>query len=108
MPRLVLHAVRRRRPRHCIVSDAGWNDSLVRHPGAELRTISRIQVIALEVADTESYIKRLPSGRQHLARMAVAGGRSPLYFPLTGTDGGADRGLTLIREQVTRRSPDLA
>lgn len=76
--------------------------------GAELRAISRMQVIALEVADTESYIKRLPTGRQHIARIAVAAGLPPLYFPLTGTDGNADQVLTLIRQQVARRGPDPA
>jgi hypothetical protein len=46
-------------------------------------------VIALEVRDPERFIRRLPPGRQFIARKAREAGLPGLYLTLVGTEADA-------------------
>ena len=77
------------------VGTIGWDE--VR--GASVQQIGSVRVVALEVRDPEQFIRRLPAGRQFIARKAQQGGLPALYLALVGTDTDP----AMIAEAITRR-----
>jgi hypothetical protein len=71
--------------------------------GASVQTIGSVPVVALEVRDSERFIRRLPPARQFIARKALEAGLPPLYLTLVGTDGDARAIADLINQRLGDR-----
>ncbi|MGH2372443.1 MAG: STM3941 family protein [Gemmatimonadales bacterium] len=67
---------------------------------AQLQTISRTRVVALDLVDVESYLLRLPLARRHIARKTLEAGLPPSCLPITGTDADPDQVLAAIRAHL--------
>ena len=82
------------------VGTIGWDE--VR--GASVQTIGSVSVVALEVRDPERFIRRLPAGRQFIARKALEAELPGLYLTLVGTEADPTKIVEEIRRRV-RPSP---
>jgi hypothetical protein len=99
-----------------VIDDAGIRDSQLplgtiawtEIRGASVQAIGRVGVVALEVRDPESLLRRLPAGRQVLARKAMEVGLPGLYLNLEGTDADPAGVAEAIRQRVQPSAPDVA
>lgn len=91
-----------------VIDDAGIRDSMMpvgiigwdEIRGASVHTIGGIQVIELAVRDPERFIRRLPAGRQFIARKALAANLPGLYLTLVGTDADPTEIVKVIRRRI--------
>jgi hypothetical protein len=74
--------------------------------GASVQAIGRVPVVALEVRDPESVLRRLPTGRQFLARKALEAGLPGIYLNLAGTDADPAWVAEAIRRRVQPSGTD--
>ena len=94
-----------------VIDDSGIRDSMLpvgqidwsEIRGALVQTIGSVPVVALEVRDSEGFIRRLPPARQFIARKALEAGLPPLYLTLVGTDGDPRAIADLINQRVGGR-----
>jgi hypothetical protein len=77
------------------VGTIGWDEV----QGASVQQIGGVRVIALQVRDPERFIRRLPAGRQFIARKALEGDLPALYLTLVGTEADPVE----IAEAIMRR-----
>ena len=93
-----------------VIDDSGIRDSMLpvgpidwaEIRGASVQTIGSVSVVALEVRDSERFIRRLPRARQFIARKALEAGLPALYLTLVGTDGDPQT----IADTINRRVGD--
>ena len=78
------------------VGTIGWDE--VR--GASVREIGSVRVVALDVRDPERFIRRLPAGRQFVARKALEADLPGLYLTLVGTEANPEQIVEAIRRRV--------
>jgi hypothetical protein len=91
-----------------VIDDAGIRDSMLpvgiigwdEIRGARVQSISGIPVIELQVRDPERYIRRLPAGRQFIARKAVEANLPGLYLTLVGTEADPAEIVGVIRRRI--------
>jgi hypothetical protein len=74
----------------------GWSDI----KGATVQTIGGTKVVGLELRDPERVIRRLPAGRQFIARKAHEAGLPGVYIALNGIDADPTRIAELIRRRA--------
>jgi hypothetical protein len=86
------------------VGTIGWDE--VR--GAAVQEISGVRVVALKVRDPERFIRRLPSGRQFIARKALEAQLPGLYLNLVGTDAEAAAIAEAISQRIRSSPSDVA
>jgi hypothetical protein len=77
------------------VGTIGWDEV----QGASVQQIGGVRVIALQVRDPERFIRRLPAGRQFIARKGLEGDLPVLYLTLVGTEADPVE----IAEAIMRR-----
>jgi hypothetical protein len=80
----------------------GWDE--VRDASVEM--IGSVPVIQLRVRDPERFIRRLPSGRQFIARKAAEAGLPGLYINLVGTEAEPSAIAAAIRARVRPAAND--
>jgi hypothetical protein len=68
------------------VGTIGWEE--VRD--AAVRQIGSVRVVALTVRDPEPFLRRLPAGRQFIARKALEADLPGIYLTLVGTEARAE------------------
>jgi hypothetical protein len=93
-----------------VIDDSGIRDTLLpvgpidwsEIRAASVQTIGSVSVVALEVRDSERFIRRLPPARQFIARKAMEAGLPALYLTLVGTDGDPQA----IADTINRRVGD--
>ena len=56
--------------------------------------------MALDVRDPERFIRRLPAGRQFVARKALEADLPGLYLTLVGTEANPEQIVEVIRRRV--------
>ena len=91
-----------------VIDDSGVRDSLLpvgtigwdEMRGASVQNIGGTAVVALEVRDPERFIRRLPAGRQFIARKALEAGLPGLYLTLVGTDAIPTDVVESIRQRL--------
>jgi len=91
-----------------VIDDSGVRDSLLpvgtigwdEMRGASVQNIGGTAVVALEVRDPERFIRRLPAGRQFIARKALESGLPGLYLTLVGTDATPTDVVESIRQRL--------
>jgi hypothetical protein len=91
-----------------VIDDAGIRDSMLpvgiigwdEIRGASVQAIGGVQVIALAVRDPERFIRRLPAGRQFIARKALEADLPGLYLTFVGTDADLAEIVRAIRQRI--------
>jgi hypothetical protein len=94
-----------------VIDDSGIRDSMLpvgpidwsEIRAASVQTIGSVSVVALQVRDSERFIRRLPPARQFIARKALEAGLPALYLTLVGTDGDPKAIADLINRRVEDR-----
>ena len=91
-----------------VIDDAGIRDSMLpvgiigwdEIRDASVQTISGLQVVELVVRDPERFIRRLPTGRQFIARKALEAKLPSLYLTRVGTEADPADIVKAIRHRL--------
>ena len=90
-----------------VIDDSGIRDSMLpvgvigwdEVRGASVQQVGSVEVVALQLRDSERFIRRLPGARQFIARNALKAGLPGIYLTLVGTEGDSRK----IAEMINRR-----
>jgi hypothetical protein len=84
------------RDSHLPIGIISWSDI----KGATVQTIGGTRVVGLELRDPERVIRRLPAGRQFIARKPHEAGLPGVYIALNRIDADPTRIAELIRRRA--------
>jgi hypothetical protein len=94
-----------------VIDDSGIRDSMLpvgvigweEVRGAAVQKVGSVEVVALQLRDSERFIRRLPGARQFIARKAVEAGLPGVYLTLVGTEGDPGKIAEVINGRVASR-----